>query len=116
MNRVALITGSTSGIGLGIAKHFAKEGYDIMFHGLENNGGEIAQSVAKEYNVKTSFSNANMLEAEAIENLVKQTIETFGGLHILINNAGITKDNLAVVLSEKKWDEIIKINLNFIKY
>ncbi len=78
MNRVALITGSTSGIGLGIAKYFAKEGYNIMFHGLEDNGGEIAQSVGKEYNVKTSFSNANMLQSEAIENLVKQTIETFG--------------------------------------
>ncbi|MEF3078375.1 3-hydroxybutyrate dehydrogenase [Winogradskyella poriferorum] len=112
MNRVALITGSTSGIGLGIAKHFAKEGYDIMFHGLENNGGEIAQSVAKEYNVKTSFSNANMLEAEAIENLVKQTIETFGGLHILINNAGIQFVSPIEEFPNTKYENIIAINMN----
>ena len=112
MNKVALITGSTSGIGLGIAKHFAKEGFNIMFHGLEKNGGEIAQSIGEEYNVKTSFSNTNMLEAEAIENLVKQTIETFGGLHILINNAGIQFVSPIEEFPNTKYENIIAINMN----
>ncbi len=112
MNRVALITGSTSGIGLGIAKHFAKEGYNIMFHGLEENGNEIAQSVGKEFDVKTLFSNANMLQAEAIENLVKQTITEFGGLHILINNAGIQFVSPIEEFPNTKYENIIAINMN----
>ena len=53
--KVALITGSTSGIGLGIAKEFAKVGYAIAFNGLEANGAEIAQQVGAEFGVKTNF-------------------------------------------------------------
>ncbi|WP_431108310.1 3-hydroxybutyrate dehydrogenase [Winogradskyella poriferorum] len=112
MNRVALITGSTSGIGLGIAKQFAKQGYSIMFHGLEENGDEIAQSVGEEYKVKTSFSNANMLQSEAIENLVKQTIEELGALHVLINNAGIQYVSPIEEFPNTKYENIIAINMN----
>lgn len=112
MNRVALITGSTSGIGLGIAKQFAKQGYRIMFHGLEENGDEIAQSVGEEYKVKTSFSNANMLQSEAIENLVKQTIEELGALHVLINNAGIQFVSPIEEFPNAKYENIIAINMN----
>lgn len=112
MNRVALITGSTSGIGLGIAKQFAKQGYSIMFHGLEENGDEIAQSVSNEYKVKTSFSNANMLQSEAIENLVKQTIEELGALHVLINNAGIQYVSPIEEFPNAKYENIIAINMN----
>ncbi|MCB0375605.1 MAG: SDR family NAD(P)-dependent oxidoreductase, partial [Sinomicrobium sp.] len=59
MHKTALITGSTSGIGLGIAESFAKQGYNIMFHGLEADGPQIAADAGKKYNVKTSFSDAN---------------------------------------------------------
>jgi len=112
MNRVALITGSTSGIGLGIAKQFAKQGYSIMFHGLEENGDEIAKSVGEEYKVKTSFSNANMLQSKAIENLVKQTIEELGALHVLINNAGIQFVSPIEEFPNTKYENIIAINMN----
>ena len=66
MKKTALITGSTSGIGLAIAKTFAREGYNIMFHGLEENGEEISKKVGKENNIDTAFSNANLMEPEAI--------------------------------------------------
>jgi 3-hydroxybutyrate dehydrogenase len=112
MNKVALITGSTSGIGLGIAKHFAKEGYNIMFHGLEDNGEEIAKSIGKEYKIKTSFSNANMLQSEAIENLVQQTVETLGTIHVLINNAGIQFVSPIEEFPNTKYENIIAVNMN----
>ena len=89
MNKTVLITGSTSGIGLAIAGQFAKEGYQIMFHGLESNGNEIAKEVGEKYKVKVAFSNANLLKSEGVEDLVSQTISIFGHLHVLINNAGI---------------------------
>ncbi|WP_138432378.1 3-hydroxybutyrate dehydrogenase [Winogradskyella algicola] len=112
MNKVALITGSTSGIGLGIAKHFAKEGYNIMFHGLEDNGEEIAKSIGEEYKITTSFSNANMLQSEAIENLVQQTIETLGTIHVLINNAGIQFVSPIEEFPNTKYENIIAVNMN----
>jgi 3-hydroxybutyrate dehydrogenase len=112
MNKVALITGSTSGIGLGIAKNFAAAGYDLMLHGLEENGNEIAASMEKEYGVLARFSNANLLEASQVERLVQQTIEELGGLHILINNAGIQYVSDIASFPNKKYEQIIAINMN----
>ncbi|MGY8916252.1 MAG: SDR family NAD(P)-dependent oxidoreductase, partial [Flavobacteriales bacterium] len=89
MNKTVLITGSTSGIGLAIANVFAKDGYNIMFHGLEANGDNIANEVGGRHKVKVAFSNANLLKAEAVEGLIMQTIKIFGHLHVLVNNAGI---------------------------
>ena len=61
ITRVALITGSTSGIGLGIAEKFAAAGISVALHGLEPNGPEVASSIAKRFGVKTSVSSANLL-------------------------------------------------------
>ncbi|MBJ2174165.1 3-hydroxybutyrate dehydrogenase [Aureibaculum sp. A20] len=112
MNKTVLITGSTSGIGLGIATQFAEKGYNIMFNGLESNGTEIAKNIASKYRVKTSFSNANLLDKKQIEDLVKETIETFGSLEVLINNAGIQYVSPIEEFSSEKYENIIAINMN----
>lgn len=116
MNKTVLITGSTSGIGLGIANQFAKEGYNIMFHGLEANGAEIAKEVAEKYQVKVAFSNANLLQAEAIEDLVAETIKIFGALHVLVNNAGIQFVSPIEDFPNSKYQNIIAINMNAVFY
>lgn len=116
MNKTVLITGSTSGIGLGIAHQFAKEGYNIMFHGLEANGVDIAHGIGKQYQIKVAFSNANLLQATAIEDLVHETIKIFGTLHILVNNAGIQFVSPIEEFPNSKYENIIAINMNAVFY
>jgi len=111
MALTALITGSTSGIGLGIAKAFAALGHQIVFNGLEPDGAEIAQKVASEAGVQHFFSPANMLDPVAIRALAKQAIDTFGSVDILVNNAGIQYVAALENFPEEKWDAIIAINL-----
>src|SRR6201999_1219192 len=84
-----LITGSTSGIGLGIAREFAKAGYSISFNGLEKNGKEISENVGKEFGIETFFSGANLLDASAIEKYIGETEKNLGAIDVLVNNAGI---------------------------
>ncbi|MFT7899206.1 3-hydroxybutyrate dehydrogenase [Tenacibaculum ascidiaceicola] len=112
MNKVALITGSTSGIGLGIAEGFAKVGYSIMFHGLEADGDNIAKEVGRKYNVEVSFSNANLLVADEVEGLIERTIKVFGALHVLVNNAGIQYVAPIEDFPNNRYENIIAINMN----
>ena len=111
MAKTALITGSTSGIGLGIAKAFAAQGYNIAFNGLEANGAEIAQQVATEHNIKHTFSPANLMKPEEIRKLVGDAIAEFGGIDVLVNNAGIQFVAPIEEFPEEKWDAIIAVNL-----
>jgi len=111
MNKVALITGSTSGIGKSIAIAFAEAGYNIMFHGLEKDGPKIAEKIGKENSVKTAFSNVNLKNQEAINNLVAKVIQKFGKIDVLINNAGIQYVSKVEEFPQEKWNDIIAINL-----
>jgi 3-hydroxybutyrate dehydrogenase len=107
-----LITGSTSGIGLGIAKAFAAKGYNIAFNGLEPNGAAIAADVAKEHNVDHLFSPADMSKPEQIREFAKQALEKFGRIDILVNNAGIQHVAPIDSFPDEKWDAIIAINMS----
>lgn len=109
--RTVLITGSTSGIGLGIARSFAAQGHHIIFNGLETDGEIIAKQVATEFNIDHIFSPANMLDPAALRNLVTLAIDRFGVIDILVNNAGIQHVSSIEEFPEEKWDQIIAINL-----
>lgn len=110
--KTALITGSTSGIGLGIAREFAKtKQYNIIFNGLEPNGQEIADGVGNEFGIQVMFSNANMLKPEELRKLVSDGITKFGKIDVLINNAGIQHVSPIDEFPDEKWNAIIGINL-----
>jgi 3-hydroxybutyrate dehydrogenase len=111
MNRTVLITGSTSGIGLAIAKKFAAKGHNIVFNGLEANGAEIAAEVAKEFNIDYLFSPCNVLDPKQIDDMVAQAIAKFGTVDILVNNAGIQFVSPVQDFPLEKWNAIIGINL-----
>lgn len=110
--QTALITGSTSGIGLGIANALAAKGYNIVFNGLEKNGPDIALETARKYQADHLFSAANMLHPEALRELVLQCVAHFGSIDVLINNAGIQHVSPIEDFPDDKWNDIININLN----
>lgn len=111
--RTALITGSTSGIGLGMAQALAESGANIVLNGL----GDLAEieslraEMAEQYGVKVIYDGANMLEPEEISNMVKTAEKKFGSVDILINNAGIQYVSAIEDFPEDKWQAIININL-----
>ena len=114
--KTVLITGSTSGIGLGIAIEFAKSGYSIAFNGLEDNAAEIALNVGKEFGVKTKFYGANIADAIQIEEMIKSIIIDFGSLDVLLNNAGIQYVSPIESFPIERWNSIIQLNLNAVFY
>jgi 3-hydroxybutyrate dehydrogenase len=111
MLKTVLITGSTSGIGLSIAKIFAKDGYAIIFNGLEKDGQEIADAIGKENKVETFFSSANLLNPSEIESMIKNANAKFGNIDVLINNAGIQHVASLENFPLEKWNNIMSINL-----
>jgi len=112
MAKTALITGSTSGIGLAMARAFAAKGYHIVFNGLEANGAEIAAGVAAEFGIDYMFSPANLLDKAAIQQLAADALAKFGTIEVLVNNAGIQYVAPLEDFPDEKWDAIIGLNLN----
>ncbi len=110
-NKSVLITGSTSGIGLGIAREFARAGYGVLFNGLEKEGPDIAAQIGQEFGVRTVYSPANMLRPTEIAEMVQLAESTFGHLDVLINNAGIQFVAPIDEFPAEKWDAIIAINM-----
>lgn len=111
-NKTALITGASRGIGKGIAMEFAKQGAHVAF--TYNASAEAAQALEAElegFGVKAKGYQSNAANFDAAQQLVKDVIEDFGGLDVLINNAGITKDNLLLRISEEDFDKVIEVNL-----
>ncbi len=112
--KVALITGSTSGIGLGIAHALASEGAAIMFNGLGDKAAieTLVRATAAKFSVKTAFSSADMTKPAEIRGMVAEAQKTLGGADILVNNAGIQFVAPVEEFPAEKWDAIIAINLS----
>lgn len=112
--KTALITGSTSGIGLGIAKALAKEGANIVLNGL-GDAGEIEKtrkSIESDYGVKAIYDAADMTKPDQIRKMCENAITQFGAVDVLVNNAGIQFVGPIDEFPEDKWDAIIAINMN----
>jgi 3-hydroxybutyrate dehydrogenase len=112
--KVALVTGSTSGIGLGIARALAQQGSSVVLNGF----GDPAQietlrgSIATEFAVRVDYSAADISQPDQIAKMIKTTEETFGKLDILVNNAGIQFIANIEEFPTERWDAIIAINLS----
>jgi 3-hydroxybutyrate dehydrogenase len=110
----AIVTGSTSGIGLAIATGFAAEGCDVMLNGF-GDAGEIERrraAIASEHRVRVAYNGADMTKPEQIRELVAATARELGGVDILVNNAGIQHVAKVVDFPEERWDAVIAINLS----
>src|SRR6266481_7505885 len=113
-DKVAIVTGSTSGIGLGIAKELAKLGADIVLNGFGDDGEieKIRSGLEREYGVRVAYDGADMSKGEAVRGFIEATIEQFGRLDILVNNAGIQFTALVDEFPAAKWHAILDINLS----
>jgi 3-oxoacyl-[acyl-carrier protein] reductase len=111
-NKVALITGATRGIGKGLAIRFAQEGAHVAFTYMssEQKARDLEAELAA-MGVKAKGYHSDAAIFAAAEGLVTQVLADFGDLHIVVNNAGITKDGLLMRMSEEQWDAVIQTNL-----
>ncbi|MEO0878616.1 MAG: 3-hydroxybutyrate dehydrogenase [Pseudomonadota bacterium] len=110
----AIVTGSTSGIGLGIANGFAEAGMNVMLNGF-GDADEIEANRArleKDHGVKALYSGADMTKPAEIRNMVAVATEAFGQVDVIVNNAGIQFVTKIEEFPEEKWDAIIAINLS----
>ena len=105
--KVAIVTGAASGIGLGVAQLFIKEGSKVVFSDINKSGKAAADAAGK----KALFIECDISNAESVKNLVTKTLEAFGTIDILINNAGILYQKPISETSDEEWDAIININL-----
>ena len=110
--KVALVTGAGRGIGKAIAVRFAQEGANVAFTDLVVN--EAVEETVKELEalgVKAKAYASNAANFDETHEVVKQIVEDFGRIDVLVNNAGITKDGLMMRMSEAQWDAVINVNL-----
>lgn len=120
-NKTAVVTGGSRGIGLAIAKRLAKEGANIaiLYVGDESEGENVKNELLQ-YGTKVEQYFCDVSDFEASKQVVDKVIEDFGGIEILVNNAGITRDKMVLNMEEKDFDAVINVNLkgsfNMIKH
>jgi 3-oxoacyl-[acyl-carrier protein] reductase len=111
-NKSVLVTGASRGIGRAIALYFAKNGAKVAvnYSGSEAKANEVVDEIKA--NGGTAFAiKADISNSEDVTNMVKSVIDEFGTLDVLVNNAGITRDNLIMRMKEEDWDAVINTNL-----
>lgn len=107
----AIVTGAARGIGRAICLELAKHGANIL--GTDLLAGELSETAAqvRDAGVGCLAEVANVTEPEVVDHLIEMAVEKFGKLDIMVNNAGITRDTLAVSMTDEQWDAVINVNL-----
>ena len=111
-DKVAIITGGAQGIGRAIAETFAREGaklalIDVVLENVQKTAAEIQA----QYKVDAIGIKGDVTKIDDIEAGIKQVVDKFGKIDVLVNNAGITKDNLVIRMSDAEWDAVLAVNL-----
>ena len=111
-HNVALVTGASKGIGRAIAIQLAKDGYDVVinYNGSYDKALET-ERLCQVYGVKTLTLQCDVSEYDAVSMMIQTIVETFGQIDVLVNNSGITKDNLILRMSEADFDNVVDVNL-----
>jgi NAD(P)-dependent dehydrogenase (short-subunit alcohol dehydrogenase family) len=105
--KVAIVTGAASGIGLGIAQLFIKEGAKVVFSDINESGKASADTAG----ASALFIHCDVSNTESVKNLVAKTLDAFGTINILVNNAGIFRQNPISETSDEEWNAVINTNL-----
>ena len=111
--KTVLVTGASKGIGNGIAKKCAEAGANVAFTYLSSieKGQALEKELIDNYGGEAKGYRADASVYEAAEQLIAEVVQDFGTLDVLVNNAGITNDNLLMRMTEEMWDKVININL-----
>lgn len=111
-DKTAVVTGGSQGIGKVIAEKLASEGANIVIFDLDvSKGEEVSNYIQNTYSVKSKFYKVNVASKEEVENAIKSAETDISQINILINNAGITRDNLLFKMSEEDWNLVLSVNL-----
>lgn len=112
-DKIALVTGGSRGIGRSIAERLAKDGFYVVINYVSNKeAAEEVLSAIESSGGKGKIAAFNVADFDATQKAVEEIVEELGGVHILINNAGITQDTLLMRMREEDWTNVIEINLN----
>ena len=109
--QTALITGAGRGIGKTIALKLAESGLDVAIADMNPVSDDVLREI-KEYGTKCLSYKMDVTDVESVDSVVKKIIDETGGVHILVNNAGITQDNLFMRMKPEQWSQVIDVNLN----
>jgi len=108
----AIVTGAGGGIGIAMCAALAQAGADVVINDYGNvEGCEAAASTVKQAGGQALVCDANVADMQAVESMVAEALGAFGKIDVLINNAGITRDNLLVRMDEEQWDSVLAVNL-----
>ena len=111
MAKNALVTGASRGIGRSIAIQLAEEGYNVAVNYAGNQDkAEAVVSEIKEKGVESFAIQANVANGDEVKAMIKEVVSQFGSIDVLVNNAGITRDNLLMRMKEQEWDDVIDTN------
>ncbi len=110
-NQAAIVTGASRGIGRAIALELARQGATVIGTATSEAGAQAISAAFEAAGLKGRGAVLNVNDAAAAETLIDATVKEFGGLAILVNNAGITQDNLAMRMKDDEWDSVIDTNL-----
>ena len=112
MSKSALVTGASRGIGRSIALQLAEEGYNVAVNYAGNKDkAEAVVAEIKDKGVEAFAIQANVSNPDEVKAMIKEVVNQFGSVDVLVNNAGITRDNLLMRMKEQEWDDVINTNL-----